>query len=56
VVAVLAVTWLVWAGRRWRGHDRAMILVKDRTLVLVFVLVLVFGVIRNTPWGAALAP
>jgi hypothetical protein len=33
-----------------------MLVVRDRTLVLVVVVALAFGVLRNTPWGAWLAP
>lgn len=56
VVAVLAMAWLVWAVRRWRGQDRPMAQVSDKTLAVGLALVLAFGVVRNTPWGAWLAP
>lgn len=51
---VLAGAWAVWAARRWRG--RPMAVVSDRTLLVVLVVALAFGVVRNTPWGAGLAP
>ena len=56
VLGVLGVLWLVWVVRRSRGEDRPMIQVSDRTLAFALVLVLAFGVLRNTPWGAGLAP
>ena len=33
-----------------------MLVMSDRALVLVLVVALAFGVVRNTPWGAGLAP
>lgn len=56
LVGVVGVLWLTWTIRRSRGEDRPMIQVSDRALVLVLAVILVFGVVRNTPWGAWLAP
>jgi hypothetical protein len=50
------VAWLVWAVRRWQGVDGPMIRVTERTGVWVLVVFLIFGVVRNTPWGMWLAP
>jgi hypothetical protein len=33
-----------------------MMALSNRTLVIVLVVALAFGVVRNTPWGAWLAP
>jgi hypothetical protein len=55
-LVILVVMWALWAVRRARGTDDRMLVVGDRTLLLVLVAALVFGVVRNTPWGAALAP
>ena len=56
LLAVLTVAWAAWFVRRARGADDRMLVVRDRTLVLVLVVALAFGVVRNTPWGAWLAP
>jgi hypothetical protein len=56
LVAVVGVAWLVWAMRRWRGEERQMIAMSPRTGLLVVAVFVVFGIIRNTPWGAWLAP
>jgi hypothetical protein len=52
---VLAVIWLRWARRRWTGAPRA----QPAPAALIWALaagVLLFGLIRNLPFGAALAP
>jgi hypothetical protein len=52
---VLAVIWLRWVRRRWTGAPRAQ--PAPAALILALAVgVLVFGVIRNLPFGAALAP
>jgi hypothetical protein len=56
LVGALAVAWVVWMVRRLRGQDVGMIAVGPRTGVAVVVLLVVFGVVRNTPWGSWLAP
>jgi hypothetical protein len=56
LVAGLAVAWAAWTIRRGRGVRDQMIRLDDRRLALVLVVVLAFGVVRNTPWGAWLAP
>jgi len=52
---VLAVIWLRWARRSWLGAPRARELPTKWLWVLV-VLAVGFGVVRNLPFGAALAP
>ena len=56
LLTLLTVAWAAWVVRRARGSDGRMLVVRDRTLVLVLVVALAFGVVRNTPWGAWLAP
>ncbi len=56
LVAMLAVAWAAWVVRRARGHDGPLLVVSDRSLAILLVVALVFGVVRNTPWGAGLAP
>jgi hypothetical protein len=56
LVGVVGVTWLLWAIRRWRGDGGPMIRVNERIGVIVVVVFVAFGIVRNTPWGAWLAP
>lgn len=52
---VLGLIWLRWVRRSWTGAPRA----RPAPAALIWALavgVLVFGVIRNLPFGAALAP
>jgi uncharacterized protein DUF2752 len=56
LVGVVGVAWLLWAVRSWRGEERPMIALSTRTGLVVVAVFVLFGVIRNTPWGAALAP
>jgi hypothetical protein len=57
LVGVLAVAWVVWVVRRWRGErDARMIVLSPRVGALVLTLVVAFGVVRNLPFGAWLAP
>lgn len=56
LVAVLAVAFLRWIPRRWRGGRGQMITMGARTGVAVMILIFAFGVFRNTPWGSWLAP
>ncbi|GAA4472320.1 DUF2752 domain-containing protein [Rhodococcus olei] len=61
---VLVVAWLAWVRRRWRdpatgrpgGADGRMIVLTRPFTTAVLVALAVFTVLRNTPWGAALAP
>lgn len=56
LVAVLAVAWVLWIGRRLRGRrDRMIVLSASAGFAAIGVLV-VFGIVRNTPWGSWLAP
>lgn len=56
LVAMLAVAWAVWLVRRARRDDGPLLRVSDRSLAVLLVVALVFGVVRNTQWGAGLAP
>lgn len=56
LVVVLAVTYVGWIANRWRGEDIPMIVLSPRTGVAVMTLLVVFGMVRNTPWGSWLAP
>jgi hypothetical protein len=52
---VLALIWLRWVRRSWTGAPRA----QPAPAALIWALavgVLLFGVIRNLPFGASLAP
>lgn len=56
IAATLVVAWAVWAARRWRGRNVPMFDVSVRAALMVLAAFIVFGVVRNTPWGAWLAP
>ncbi|MGI9084562.1 MAG: DUF2752 domain-containing protein [Aeromicrobium sp.] len=56
LVAALTLAWTTWVVRRARGVDAPMVVLTDRGLLLVLGVALAFGVLRNTPWGAWLAP
>ena len=56
LVGVLAVAYIRWIANRRRGGDRRMIVLGPRTGVAVMTLLVVFGIVRNTPWGSWLAP
>jgi hypothetical protein len=56
LVAMLIAAWSAWVVKRARGTDARMLVMSDRALVLVLVVTLAFGVVRNTPWGSGLAP
>jgi hypothetical protein len=57
LVVSLAALWAVWLVRRARGQRRAaFVTIGTRGGVAILVAVAIFGVLRNTPWGAWLAP
>lgn len=56
LVVVLAVAWVLWVGRRLRGIDDRMIALPPRVSLALVGVVVVFGVVRNLPFGAWLAP
>ena len=60
LVVVAAVTvgvlWLGWLVRRWRGRPGGMVQLSERTAWLLLAAAVVFGIVRNTPWGSWLAP
>ena len=54
-IPVLALTWVLWVRRRWSGVPRA----RPAPPALIWALaagVLLFGLVRNLPFGAALSP
>jgi hypothetical protein len=56
LVGALAVAWLLWFGRRLRGRvDRMIVLDLSAGLVMIGAIVM-FAILRNTPWGSWLAP
>jgi hypothetical protein len=56
LVGVVGMLWLIWTIGRWQGSDRPMMRVSDRTGIVALAVVLIFGVVRITPWGSWLAP
>lgn len=56
LVGVLAVAWVLWVVRRARGRRDRMIVLSGRAGAVVLGVLVVFGALRMTPWGAWLAP
>lgn len=56
LVATLAVAWVLWVARRWRGRRGPMIVLSERWGYVAIATLVVFGVLRNLPIGAGLAP
>jgi uncharacterized protein DUF2752 len=52
---VLTGIWLRWAARSWRGEARTTV-APPWVHYGLLVVVVAFGVVRNLPFGAALAP
>lgn len=48
--------WGDWMVRRWRGRPGRSFTMSRTTLAIVLTLLAAFTVLRNTPWGAWLAP
>lgn len=56
LVAGFAVGWLAWTARRWRGRSGPALVLSARWGYAALAVLLLFGVVRNLPFGAALAP
>ncbi len=57
VLAVVAVAvWALWLRARWAGRPLALPRLDRSTVVVLLVVVTFFTVVRNTPWGTAIAP
>lgn len=56
LVVVLAVAYVLWLPKRWRGEQARMIVLSPRWVNLVIGLIVAFSIVRNTPLGAWLAP
>lgn len=57
LVVTLGVLWVVWLARRASGqHQAAFAQLSTRAALLAVPVFIVFGVVRNTPWGSWLAP
>lgn len=53
---VLAAVWTRWLVRRIRGEPVPMLAPSNRTVLIVSAGLLLFAVVRNLPFGGALAP
>lgn len=53
--AVFAVLWAVWTVRAWRGRPMGLA-VRPAVWWAIGAVLLVFSVVRNLPFGSALAP
>jgi hypothetical protein len=56
-VPAVASAWVIWVRRRVAGHGREEPPLPSAPLTWAgLVLVIAFGVLRNTPWGSVLGP
>lgn len=53
---LVVLLWLEWVARAMRGRPARTVALSTRATVVVVVLLLAYGVVRNLPWGAFLAP
>lgn len=56
LVAVLAAAWAVWFVRRARGQGGPMIALSTTTGLVVIAAFVVFGIVRNLPFGSWFLP
>lgn len=56
LAVTLVVAFVRWLPRRWNGGGARMIVLSNPVGVIVVALMIVFAIVRNTPWGAWLAP
>lgn len=56
LVVVLGVAWVHWLWRRWHGIEGRMITLTAKQGYWVIGVMVVFDIVRNTPWGSWLAP
>ncbi len=56
LVVTLGAAWTLWVLRRARGRRDQMIVLGANAGYATLGLLVAFGVARNTPWGAWLAP
>jgi hypothetical protein len=56
LLGLLFGAWVVWIARRWRRQDVPLPGMTANWVIVVGLAFAVFGIVRNTPWGAWLAP
>ncbi|MDV6233732.1 DUF2752 domain-containing protein [Rhodococcus cercidiphylli] len=60
VAVVLAVgalaVWALWLRARWTGRPLELPRFNRPTVIVLIAVLTVFTVVRNTPWGSAIAP
>jgi hypothetical protein len=56
LAAVFVVAWVRWCVLRWRGDPRRPLVLSPWASTGLLVLMAVFAVLRNTPWGHWLTP
>jgi hypothetical protein len=56
LVGVLGVAWVLWVIRRMRGQEGPMIVLTTRIGLIVIAAFVVFGIVRNLPFGSWLMP
>ncbi|CCQ14769.1 putative uncharacterized protein [Rhodococcus sp. AW25M09] len=56
-LAVVAVAvWALWLRARWTGRLLSLPRINRPTTIALIAALTVFTVVRNTPWGTAIAP
>jgi Protein of unknown function (DUF2752) len=56
VLPLVAAGWVRWVALRTRGSPASPFPRSPRWSAAALVVLVLFGVLRNTPWGSALAP
>ncbi len=56
LIVVLAIAWVLWVIRRMRGQDGPMLAMTGAIGIAMIAAFLVFGVVRNVPFGSWLMP
>lgn len=56
MMGAVAVAWVGWVVRRWRGDDGPLMRIGRTGGTVLVVSFVVFAVFRLTPWGSWLAP
>ena len=56
LVAVLAITWVMWVARRVKGAGGPMIVLSSKGGFAVLAAFVIFGIVRNLPAGSWLMP
>ncbi|MGV8872028.1 MAG: DUF2752 domain-containing protein [Rhodococcus sp. (in: high G+C Gram-positive bacteria)] len=56
LVVGAVVLWALWIRARWTGGSLSLPRINRPTVIVLVAVLTVFTVVRNTPWGTAIAP